>query len=309
MKTSALFAFLAAAALAAAQPPQTFERHVEVTADGGQAPAGMQQYIKIGRPGGATIEFVSAEFGLPGKLVKGAPYTAEAVTETVQTLADGNRIVHRSTSQVARDGEGRTRRQDQFGGVGPWAAEGGHEVVFIHDPVAKLSWVLEADTRTARKMPLPPGDLKPGEGVQMTLRHTGEAGGRVEEKKIAIKARLKEGDEGAPGTGHASAGKTESLGKRNIEGVIAEGTRYTLTIPAGQMGNERPIEAVTERWYSPELQLTVMSRNSDPRFGETTYRLTGIVRSEPPRSLFEVPPDYKVVELKGEVKIIRETKP
>ena len=93
--------------------------------------------------------------------------------------------------------------------------------------------------------------------------------------------------------------KTESLGKQSLEGVEAEGTRTILTIPAGEIGNERPIEVVNERWYSPDLQSVVLSRHSDPRFGETTYRLTGIVRAEPQRALFEVPADYKVTDSPG----------
>jgi hypothetical protein len=81
-----------------------------------------------------------------------------------------------------------------------------------------------------------------------------------------------------------------------IEGVSAEGTRTTITIPAGEVGNERAIEIVSERWYSPELQVVVMTRHSDPRFGETTYKLTNVNRVEQPKSLFEVPPGYTVKE-------------
>lgn len=237
---------------------------------------------------------------MPGKVMKGAPYTAEAVTETVQVLGDGNRITRKASSQVARDGEGRTRRQDRLGGIGPWPAEGAHEAIFIGDPVAKAQWVLETATKTARKMPLPPPPPKPGEGMQWTMRHGGEAGGKVEQHQIAVKVP------------HASSpAKTESLGKRNVEGVIAEGTRTAVTIPAGDVGNERPIEIVSERWFSPELQVVVLSRRSDPRFGETTYKLVNIQRAEPPRMLFEVPADYQVTEVKGDVnvKIIREMKP
>jgi hypothetical protein len=298
MKTRILLGCLAAVSLAAAQQPQTFERRVEVIAHGDQASGAMIYHQEGGIPGGAEMQFVSAEVGLPGRLVKGAPYTAEAVTETVQALADGNRITRKTTSQVARDSEGRTRRQDKFGGIGPWAAQGAHEIVFIHDPVAKVSWVLEVEAKTARKMPLPPGDIKPGENMQMTIRRSDEAGGKMEERVVVIRHA----------GGAAAPGKSESLGKRNVEGVVADGTRTTLTIPTGEMGNERPIEVVSERWFSPELQTTVMTRNSDPRMGETTYRLTNIVRTEPPRSLFDVPPEYKVTEIKGDVKVIRETK-
>jgi TonB family protein len=93
--------------------------------------------------------------------------------------------------------------------------------------------------------------------------------------------------------------RNESLGKQAIEGVEAEGTRKTVEIPAGEIGNERPIEIVFERWYSPELQVVVMTKHSDPRFGETTYRLTNINRSEPARELFEVPADYTVKDPSG----------
>ena len=98
------------------------------------------------------------------------------------------------------------------------------------------------------------------------------------------------------GRGHAKNTTVEQLGKQTIEGVEAEGTRATTTIPAGEIGNERPIVITSERWYSPELQTVVMTRRSDPRQGETTYRLTNINRSEPPRSLFEVPADYTIKE-------------
>ena len=60
------------------------------------------------------------------------------------------------------------------------------------------------------------------------------------------------------------------------------------------MGNELPIQVVTEKWYSSELQINVMTRHSDPRFGETVYQLTHISRSEQDRSLFDVPRGYKV---------------
>jgi hypothetical protein len=88
--------------------------------------------------------------------------------------------------------------------------------------------------------------------------------------------------------------KTEALGKQNIEGVIAEGTRTTTTIPAGQIGNERPIEVVSERWFSPELQTVVMTRNINPMSGESTYKLTNLRRGEPSKMLFEVPSDYTI---------------
>jgi hypothetical protein len=90
--------------------------------------------------------------------------------------------------------------------------------------------------------------------------------------------------------------KTETLGRQFIEGVEAEGTRTISVIPAGQIGNERAIEIVSEKWYSPELQVNVMTRHADPRFGETVYRLRNVQRAEPDPSLFQVPSDYKIEE-------------
>jgi hypothetical protein len=96
-------------------------------------------------------------------------------------------------------------------------------------------------------------------------------------------------------TGSANANaKTESLGPQTIEGVNAEWTRTTRTIPTGEIGNEKPITIVSQHWYSADLQMDVKSTHSDPRFGDTTYTLTRIQRQEPDASLFAVPSDYTI---------------
>ncbi len=87
--------------------------------------------------------------------------------------------------------------------------------------------------------------------------------------------------------------KTEPLGKKVIEGIEVAGTRTTITIPAGQIGNERPIEVVTEQWFSTVLKTIVLSRSSDPRMGESTFRLTNISLAEPAPSLFEAPAIFR----------------
>lgn len=270
-------------------------------------------------PPDANFVFMASEsFG--GKTVKGAPYSAEAVTESIQTLADGNRIVNRITSSVYRDSEGRTRRDQSFKGLGIFGASGEEptQTTFINDPVAGVTYTLDSRSRTAHKsVPFTfEFHRKPGETIE----------GRTFEFKVAPGAAA--GASGnvimtaplpAPGPGlrvpHPGVGPEgattfvfkstksgnanevkEQLGKQLVEGVEAEGTRTTVTIPAGDIGNERAIEIVSERWYSPELQLVVMSRHSDPRVGETTYKLTNINRTEPAKSLFEVPVGYTVKE-------------
>jgi len=254
---------------------------------------------------GKTFEFISSEMGLPGKVVKGAPYSAEAATETTQTLADGNRIARKSSSVVYRDGEGRTRREVTLSSIGPWASasEGEVKMVFIHDPVEGVSYSLNEKDKTARKTP--------GDGMVVSfsshasegVRESGavRAGVRRQMDKMAVARAEIGGDVRMMKPGirvpalDPTNGKTESLGKRNIEGVEAEGTRTTHTIPAGEIGNDRPIDIVSERWYSPELQSVVMTRHSDPRMGETVYKLSNLRLGEPAPQLFEVPSDYKVV--------------
>jgi hypothetical protein len=99
------------------------------------------------------------------------------------------------------------------------------------------------------------------------------------------------------GAGHHSdyESRTEELGSRDFEGVTADGKRTVTTIPADAIGNERPIEISYERWYSNDLELVVYSKHSDPRFGEQTYKLTNLVRSEPDPSLFSLPEGYKLL--------------
>jgi hypothetical protein len=90
----------------------------------------------------------------------------------------------------------------------------------------------------------------------------------------------------------------EPLGKQMVEGVNAEGMREVSTIAAGAIGNDRPIQVSTESWYSAELQMNVMTRHSDPRTGDESFRLTNISRSEPAAYLFQAPAGYQINERK-----------
>ena len=274
-------------------------------------------------PPGRDFIFMSSEnFG--GKVVKGAPYSADSVTETVQTLADGNRIVNRITSKVYRDSEGRTRRDQTLKDFGPiGASDEPLQTIFINDPVAGVTYTLDTRSHIAHKsVPFnfeftrnnvlqgehfefktsPGGAATSGVIVATQAGTPAQAATRVAPSAEGMEFRLGTGGGAASfvlSTRPGAEGNEvkEQLGKQLIEGVEAEGTRTTITIPAGDIGNERAIEIVSERWYSPELQLVVMSRHSDPRNGETTYKLTNINRSEPAKSLFEVPPGFTVKEM------------
>lgn len=227
-----------------------------------------------GPPGPAMLDamgFEGFQSGPGGKTVAGAPFSATFSTQTTQALSDGNQIQRSSTGTLARDSQGRTRRDMTLSAIGLWAASGkiSPHVVFINDPVASTNYILQPDAKTARKM-----DIR---------KH----GGQHPNGKFAP----------PPGSAGIQRDKniiTTSLGTQSVNGVQAEGTRYTRTIPAGVMGNEKPIVITTERWYSPDLQTVVLTKRSDPRMGDTITQLTNIQRSEPDVTLFQVPSDYTV---------------
>src|SRR5207302_709454 len=169
---------------------------------------------------------------------------------------------------------GRMRREETVGKIGGLQANG-LKVVSIHDPVAGTEFI-----------------FKSGEQPAEEENHTGAKVVRVEERKrvrVIAGGVAKENWVEQPGEV-----KHESLGTQTIEGVSAEGKRETRTIPAGAIGNERPIQITSETWYSPDLHTVVLSKRNDPRMGETTFRLTEISRAEPDASLFQPPPGVKV---------------
>ena len=235
-----------------------------------------------------------------GEAVTGAPYSAEAVTETTQVLADGNRISRKSSVQMARDGRGRERREHQAMMVGPMVAQRSLALVTITDPVAGTAVTIDHQRQVATRMqmrrwagPTGPGGpaaggatigFAPARGAMTT------AGGATMQWTMAAPA------DGVPPLASAGERTSETLEPQTIEGVQAEGTRTTVTIPAGAIGNELPIAIVSERWYSPELKTVVLSRRSDPRFGETVFRLVNLVRGEPGADLFEIPAGYRLEE-------------
>jgi TonB family protein len=447
--------------------------------------------------GDSAFEFFSQEMSFDNRLVKGAPFSADIVSETAQILLDGNRIVQRSEGRIYRDSQGRTRseRTYQMGGSSEQ-----RQVININDPVARVSYGLDPETKIARKnfhyfsmvttsdlfltppfnpnapsyqprgvpVVIPGGVLKGVTGGEVLVKVQpiypaiakqinasgevqvsiviGENGQVIEAKAIKGHPVLRAAAEDAarkwvfkptlhdgkpvkqPGTltfvfmppppptsvpptaetgaetpkkisvsGGVLQGKaikkvqppyppiakaarasgavqvqvtisetgevieasaisghpllrdaalqaarqwlfkptefsgapvkvqgiltfnftlndeepsqarvsrsvskyttnTEQLSKQMIEGVECEGTRSVTTLPAGAIGNERPIETVNETWYSPELQMMILSKRSDPRFGESTYRVTNIVRSEPDAALFQIPSDYVIID-------------
>ena len=214
------------------------------------------------------VRFIGFEAGFGRNTVTGAPFSASFSQQTTQTLGDGNHIQRTTTGTIARDGNGRTHQDLTLPAIGPWATSGTTppHVVLITDPVAGMDYVLQTDRKILREFPAPPSG-KGGKG-------TGGPPPFAQERQ--------------------NESTTVSLGTQMVNGVSAQGTRTTRTIPAGAFGNEKPIVITVERWYSPDLQMNVLIKRSDPRTGDNVFQLTNIVRSEPEASLFQVPSDYTV---------------
>ena len=244
-----------------------------------------------------TTEIVNVEPMENVPAIAGAPFTADATTEFTQMLSDGNRIERRFSTSFARDVKGRTRSEQDVAMLGPlvvlqkgvnWSTNAVHTTTaqqeqpprftVITDPVDSVTYTLDERMKQARRSP-----------AKITTLQS------LEIKKVADKL---ESIRQAPGSG---APVVESLGTRQIEGITAEGTRTTTTIPAGQIGNSNPINLVTERWFAKDLQMAILITRRDPRSGDTVYRLTNIVRAEPPPDLFTVPSDYRIVDLQKHV--------
>jgi hypothetical protein len=247
-----------------------------------------------------VLELVAAD----AQVVKDKPYSADTSTETVQTLADGNRIVHRTVSKFYRDSDGRTRREQTFGNVDP-EHPSPHEVkVFVDDPVTGTAFVLDPGSKSADKVRRTRKflDERNGEDSETRIGFSSvngeEVGGQDTPGRMMIKFRDEHsGNPNALATPMPDEKRDvvkEELGTRNIEGVDCTGTRQTITIPVGTVGNEKPISIVTETWFAPAIAAVVESTTDDPRYGKTTYQLTNVQLSEPARSLFEPPADFKV---------------
>jgi hypothetical protein len=223
-------------------------------------------------PGGPGMMF-HQEFGegLENKVVTGVPLSGDLVVTRDTTLADGNRIHTQNTTKVYRDADGRVRREIGFELNTPATGAAKRSMIVITDPVAGKRYVLNPQNKTAHVMPLHPP--KHGQGPPPPPPD-GEASGHWAKHDDSNVNR-------------------EQLGSKTINGLQAEGTRVTRTIPAGKIGNENPIQVVTERWVSTDLQLPLTTTHTDPMMGTVTTNLTNINRAAPDASLFQVPSDYK----------------
>jgi hypothetical protein len=266
--------------------------------------------ILSGGFGGAAFQTRGGMVAMPvtdldASPVKGAPFCATVVTEHTQSLADGNRIHTSDSSVLCRDSEGRTRREAGLNLLGASQPSSAPKLITIVDPVAGVRYLLDAENKVAQKMPFLAGggpataqagaQHPPGKQV-MIYQRSGGAGSDVSFNEMMVRKVGPDAGEAPP--------KSENLGDQTIDGIHVTGTRVTTTIPAGKMGNEKPITVTSERWYSPELKATVVTKHDDPWAGELKTELKNVNAAEPDASLFSVPADYKIVDEKeGPIRI------
>ena len=233
----------------------------------------------------------------------GRPFSATATTQTTQTFSDGMHVSQTTTMVQYRDAEGRVRTETSEPAV---ANSEPVKSIVIRDTVAGVTYRLDPAKKTAVKVVIvtaagPPivggrgarggrGDSAPVSNSDITALRLQQVQEMAEAAKelASIAATI---DAARSDPNHT----VEDLGVKTVNGVPARGTRLTTIVPMGAIGNDKEFRSVTERWFSPDLNLLVKSVSTDPRFGATTYELTNISRQAPDSSLFQVPPDYNIV--------------
>jgi hypothetical protein len=253
-----------------------------------------QQVQTIGAPAGGRGVLMPVTVKGLAPLV-GRPVSATEERKSVQTLGDGTEISTSETSLYFRDSQGRERTE---------TTQQGRTAITITDRVGGFTVVLIPETKTARKSVLPGGPYPNMTATELVTGKVSTANGgnavlwttATTAPPAKAAAPVGAGRGGRGGRGNSENVVNEQLGLQSLNGVLATGTRSTLTIPLGQIGNNRDIHVVNEQWFSEDLQMLVKTLNSDPRFGENTYELTYISRIEPDPALFQIPPDYRVIE-------------
>jgi hypothetical protein len=213
------------------------------------------------------------------KSIRNAPFSADVSTQYDRLLANGNHIHRETIGKVYRDAQGRVRTETQI----PSPA-GSSSYIVIQDPVLREVVHLDPRSKTANvhhliePLPVPSSLPSPGpvqKGSVLLVTPQGQSGAAaVPLHPGAVKDPI-----------------VESLGTKTMQGVQVVGTRTTRMIDSG---SDEPIVAVTDVWYSPDLQMVVLSISDDGQSGRSLTRVTNIVRAVPNEQLFQTPPDYTV---------------
>jgi hypothetical protein len=221
-----------------------------------------------------TADYLQSE-ATAAPTVRGVPFSADGVVTLKLVLFDGTRIERTVPARYYRDSEGRVRREQTIMGLAPInPVRESQAVVTIVDPVAGFVYTLVGSKREVQRVPIPPR-------IETLRELLGEASTVLSQRQAGVLS------------------VAQPLGTRDFDGVQAVGRRTTITIPAGVMGNDRPIEVIDEIWTAQDLRLHVLTTHHDPRTGDFETRFTKITRAEPPADLFKIPAGYKIVDIPG----------
>ena len=200
-----------------------------------------------------------------------APFTAQLQTEWVRTLADGGTITVVNERRIARDSSGRVYQERWFLVPKNERDKSKMTAIQISDPSNHTLYTC----------------------FMLDGRHTCHKTIYTPSTSTVFKM---EGPPTGPlpnGNGYAAH---ENLGNQSMAGVDTVGTKESITFNPGVFGNDSQMVVEREFWYSPQLDINLLSKRSDPRFGAKTFTITDLDLSEPQADLFKLPAGFKSVD-------------
>src|SRR5215469_10316595 len=228
--------------------------------------AGAQDQPTMHAPDGGTRERIQSLTILP---TTNAPFTATVTTELSKILSDGSTQTNWNHRTVARDSSGRIFEERRF-----FAPNG--------DKVATRISELDYSDPGRHEMYA----CRPQEKTCYVNRYYAP-----ESVKLMPAGPLPNG---------GGSVTREELGQKTIDDLNLIGSREITTLNAGVVGNQKTEPIVKEFWYSPRLQINVITKRFDPRFGSQNFVVSNVNQSEPDPKLFEPPADYRVVKMNGQ---------
>lgn len=248
---------------------------------------------------GAISGVIGSFSGIGFPSTPGQPFSADVIEETDRSLADGNHIHRENHGRIFRDSQGRTRNETEMGNFAPGARPLLH--IMIADPVEGRFILLNPEQKTATvnhygtRTSAVSGLSIPTQPANNTAKPDASTAAITQPSAPQQPLRVIRDPSGTQASGKPQFSQ-EDLGTTEIEGYTVTGTRYTRTIPAGQMGNDQPITTTSERWFSQDLKMDLLNTSESPESGKHVRKLVNIRLGDPDPLLFQVPVDYTVKE-------------
>lgn len=212
-------------------------------------------------PDGGTMEIISS-IDIPPIL--NVPFSATVTTVWTQRLEDGTSITIQNHRVVMRDSHGRIFQERRTLVPKDSPDEPPLRYTEITNPLTHTRYICRPAFHICEEM----GYFAPVKIVNIP------AGPLDKDGKRAL--------------------SREDLGKNNVSGLDVTGTRETMTIALGAIGNDRPISVTKEFWYSPQLGINIVVKRADPRSGTQTFTVSDISLAEPAPANFAIPAGFKV---------------